>query len=537
MPMLRKPKKTLLSPFENSKKMHIYLKEDYKENLRNNEANQYLRPKPTKTVSQLNSSVQLDKNKINNHVELTKVHSFNVSVMPDCSTNDQFRNVDKEAPNQEKLRQFPGEIKSKRNILQHDEVDNALGYKEKPSTKKTKKKIIEQNLNKNLVESKSDELIELAELNMKLSQEKWSEKSKLQLEELDKLVQSNLQLSQEKLRPLQSPSPRAKRNMSKDNYQQANPKRKTKDNKNKKQKETSCLNHDMLNNIIKNNIPDSQKNKDKAKMKKLDSFANKNETHKTRDNKQTDEQIINRMTELQNLRDVGVYVYCDICDKIRYLADYKDPLDLPEKWYCYMNPDLKYNKCSDPEYPLSKETEQLLIRNKFNAGSIVWAKMEGYPWWPAMVEDDPDIEDYYWLEDDSDEPTYYHVTFFDTKQVTRAWIKTEYLRSFEINAGSKCFLSKKKSIYSHRVEMSTKTAQKAYKMQLLDRLKTFGFVNRFSINKNRRKVNKNTEKKHFKSNEYINDQLLINAKIYDEMITDCLDNNYTSCLDISPNLF
>lgn len=41
---------------------------------------------------------------------------------------------------------------------------------------------------------------------------------------------------------------------------------------------------------------------------------------------------------LCNHRNVGLYVMCDKCKKYRYLKDTNDPLDLPDKWYCYQNP-------------------------------------------------------------------------------------------------------------------------------------------------------------------------------------------------------
>lgn len=53
--------------------------------------------------------------------------------------------------------------------------------------------------------------------------------------------------------------------------------------------------------------------------------------------------------------------------------------------------DDKFNSCDKPE-----EDYSLLefIHSEFTEGSIVWAKMPGYPWWPAMVETDPDTGDY-----------------------------------------------------------------------------------------------------------------------------------------------
>lgn len=55
--------------------------------------------------------------------------------------------------------------------------------------------------------------------------------------------------------------------------------------------------------------------------------------------------------------------------------------------------------------------EAEFIFNKYNVGSIVWGKFEGYPWWPAMVDDDPNIEAYYWLQDNSDNPVSYNSHF------------------------------------------------------------------------------------------------------------------------------
>lgn len=50
---------------------------------------------------------------------------------------------------------------------------------------------------------------------------------------------------------------------------------------------------------------------------------------------------------------------------------------------------------------MSAEEEADMIYNQFTAGSLVWARVDGYPWWPAMVDDDPDLEQYYWLADDN----------------------------------------------------------------------------------------------------------------------------------------
>lgn len=50
-----------------------------------------------------------------------------------------------------------------------------------------------------------------------------------------------------------------------------------------------------------------------------------------------------RLLWLQEQRNVGLYVCCDMCNKYRYLKDTTDPLELPEKWYCHMNPGININ--------------------------------------------------------------------------------------------------------------------------------------------------------------------------------------------------
>jgi len=66
------------------------------------------------------------------------------------------------------------------------------------------------------------------------------------------------------------------------------------------------------------------------------------------------------------------------------------------------------------------------------SGSVVWAKMEESPWWPGMVDFCPDSEEYYWMEEESAEPSWYHVVFFDKgEHVTRSWVRSEWIQVFE----------------------------------------------------------------------------------------------------------
>lgn len=210
---------------------------------------------------------------------------------------------------------------------------------------------------------------------------------------------------------------------------------------------------------------------------------------------ETAEELYERMMKIQESRNVGLYVYCDSCNKTRYLPDTKDPLDLPPKWYCNMNPDPEHNKCTDPEVVV--EDEEFLIHNLYNAGSIVWAKMDGFPWWPAMVEDDPDTEDYFWLEGDSLEPTWYHVTFFDSYEVSRAWMRPLHLKPFQANMKNPVIQEKKRTNqYKTRLGVAVKQAGDACALALLERLRTYSFIKRYKkplVSKNKKRKNSATK--------------------------------------------
>ncbi|XP_030764207.1 MATH and LRR domain-containing protein PFE0570w-like [Sitophilus oryzae] len=273
-------------------------------------------------------------------------------------------------------------------------------------------------------------------------------------------------------------------------------------------KKTGIKKMNIDNFIAKNEKIDTSK---KLKKKSRTEKHIENGEKKQKDKKESIEDHLDELIELQQDRNVGLYVYCDLCDKVRYLPDCKDPLDLPDKWYCYMNPDPEYKSCEDPDYPIEPEKEELLIHNRFNAGSIVWAKLEGYPWWPAMIDDDPDFKSYFWMDDEhSIKPSWYNVTFFDTAKVTRAWIKNKDLEPFEINSRNKYFLPKITDHYYNRINTAVNDANYACKLPLVDRLKTFSFIGRYFKDKNSdsKKYNKKSKLQNHKIRKIKKDKKL-----------------------------
>ncbi|EPY72389.1 hypothetical protein CB1_046108002 [Camelus ferus] len=92
--------------------------------------------------------------------------------------------------------------------------------------------------------------------------------------------------------------------------------------------------------------------------------------------------------------------------------------------------DLEYNRCDIPEETwIGRESD--VAYASYIPGSIIWAKQYGYPWWPGMVESDPDLGEYFLFASHLDSlPSKYHVTFFG-ETVSRAWIPVNMLKNFQ----------------------------------------------------------------------------------------------------------
>ncbi|MEJ1272699.1 zinc finger CW type with PWWP domain 1 [Cricetulus griseus] len=91
-----------------------------------------------------------------------------------------------------------------------------------------------------------------------------------------------------------------------------------------------------------------------------------------------------------------IWVQCSSskCEKWRQLRGDIDPSVLPDNWSCDQNPDLNYNRCDIPEETWTG-CESDVAYASYVPGSIVWAKQYGYPWWPGMIETDPDLGEYF----------------------------------------------------------------------------------------------------------------------------------------------
>ncbi|XP_075925376.1 uncharacterized protein LOC116948411 isoform X3 [Petromyzon marinus] len=168
-----------------------------------------------------------------------------------------------------------------------------------------------------------------------------------------------------------------------------------------------------------------------------------------------------------------IWVQCSnqACSKWRRLHNASDTSVLVDVWTCDMNKDTMYNSCSTAEEDCSYESD---VETDLQPGSLVWAKQFGYPWWPGMVENDPETEKYF-LASKKKGVMKYHVTFFDNVS-SRSWIPTYFIKPFE-NSMENMFSTKGQNgrYFTKRIADAVRKANCATKMSMQKRLDEFGF--------------------------------------------------------------
>uniref|UniRef100_S4RQ33 Uncharacterized protein n=1 Tax=Petromyzon marinus TaxID=7757 RepID=S4RQ33_PETMA len=170
-----------------------------------------------------------------------------------------------------------------------------------------------------------------------------------------------------------------------------------------------------------------------------------------------------------------IWVQCSnqACSKWRRLHNASDTSVLVDVWTCDMNKDTMYNSCSTAEEDCSYESD---VETDLQPGSLVWAKQFGYPWWPGMVENDPETEKYFLASKKKGvAPMKYHVTFFDNVS-SRSWIPTYFIKPFE-NSMENMFSTKGQNgrYFTKRIADAVRKANCATKMSMQKRLDEFGF--------------------------------------------------------------
>ncbi|XP_068182985.1 DNA mismatch repair protein Msh6 isoform X2 [Antennarius striatus] len=82
-----------------------------------------------------------------------------------------------------------------------------------------------------------------------------------------------------------------------------------------------------------------------------------------------------------------------------------------------------FDKLFSPKTPSAKQSSTC----PFEAGALVWAKLEGHPWWPCMVVPHP-LSRQQMRGKGRDQRI--HVHFFD-EPPTRGWVSTKYIREYQ----------------------------------------------------------------------------------------------------------
>ncbi|KAF8568147.1 hypothetical protein P879_01459 [Paragonimus westermani] len=176
----------------------------------------------------------------------------------------------------------------------------------------------------------------------------------------------------------------------------------------------------------------------------------------------------------------GTWVECVLCNKWRFLDEVTDPSVLDDAWHCGLQ--RRYNEgmesarnpCDEPQAELDDDEveNRKYVLTKFTAGSLIWAKLDGYPEWPAMVDCDATGR-YAEYDQSTGEAFRYFVVFFDPKRVTRQCIRVTRIRRFT-SAGD-TDLNGVPNKYRKRFELAVAEAEKALGLSLQDRIFTYGY--------------------------------------------------------------
>ncbi|XP_045630438.1 zinc finger CW-type PWWP domain protein 2 isoform X1 [Ursus americanus] len=200
-----------------------------------------------------------------------------------------------------------------------------------------------------------------------------------------------------------------------------------------------------------------------------------------------------------------VWVQCEneSCLKWRLLSNEDAAkVDHSKPWYCFMNTDSRYNKCSISEEDFPEESQLhesgfKIVYSQLPLGSLVLVKLQNWPSWPGILCPDP-FKRKYVIYDLDGNVERYHVEFLGDPH-SRSWINATFVGHYSITLKpEKCKKKKKwyKSAlqeayllygYSHeqRLEMCRLSKQ--------DKSKADGKV--AVVAKKRMQVSKNTTEK------------------------------------------
>ncbi|XP_061052431.1 zinc finger CW-type PWWP domain protein 2 isoform X1 [Eubalaena glacialis] len=133
-----------------------------------------------------------------------------------------------------------------------------------------------------------------------------------------------------------------------------------------------------------------------------------------------------------------VWVQCEneSCLKWRLLSsEDAAKVDHNEPWYCFMNTDLRYNKCSvsEEDFPEESQLHQSgfkIVYSQLPLGSLVLVKLQTWPSWPGILCPDPFKGKYVTYDLDGDVEQY-HIEFLGDPH-SRSWINATFVGHYSI---------------------------------------------------------------------------------------------------------
>ncbi|XP_071190367.1 zinc finger CW-type PWWP domain protein 1-like isoform X2 [Salvelinus alpinus] len=168
------------------------------------------------------------------------------------------------------------------------------------------------------------------------------------------------------------------------------------------------------------------------------------------------------------------WVQCSrsVCGKWRRVERHVDLAALPSDWTCIH--DTGPGLCEAAEDSWS-EQECDVINSSLVPGSLVWAQQIGYPWWPAIVERDPDTKTFCQFNRNTDlYPCRYHVTYLG-EPVSRAWVCRSKVRNYTELTEDAAITGKSLQRFKKKLREAVRIATQAQSIPLKRRLSRFGF--------------------------------------------------------------